>query len=760
MREVQIYIQESEASEELSRIDLFDDENIEITSTIQDVKDIAKVFTDFSRSFAVPASASNNSLFKHFYNFNIEDGYDARKYRKAEIYINHSLYKRGRIALNGTQMKNNKPNSYNLTFFGNLVTLTDILGEDELNALDLTAFDHTFTGSIYNIFTSEGLNVNSDPSALIYPLITTEKRLFYNSTVADNSDDNFDGNIYRPSSITGDTGRYYKRGVKPRDLKPAIKLKHIINAIETKYEGVEFTSDSFLRDDNPALNNLYLWISNKTGSILDQDDYEFRSVLDDYQFDTNSSDNALVSVDGQFINVGISKYAIGPFDWSVVVKTDLTGVLSTDSVPYKVQLISDIDGSVLQQEGDNDKDFEFILSDSQEQKTAFKKFRIEILFKQAQNVNIEVDINYTTVTGTTTETYFPNNNSGILTTSQISISENIPNLKIIDFLSGLFKMFNLTAYYIDDEFSDDYGKIRILTLDEYYADAVNNTSKGTIDISKYIDITEHSVETSFPFSDINFMFEEEDTLLIKQHRDSFGEIFGNSNLPVKKQYGELITGSPYDIKLPFGHLKYERLRDLADDSLTEIQWGYAAGGEFTSKNKSPFVGYDSDTSDHKPPVGNYKPVNIKALLFYGIRETGISDIINVSNDVNNSGGSGPATSYYRPSNTNEEGSSSVAPSHTINFDAEVDEFTFRDFAGETNSLFNKYYKNYITSVFDPTKRVFKFTAYLPPSFLMKYRLNDQLKVQDTVYRINSITTNLNSGKSTLELINLNTDEII
>ena len=91
MREVQIYIQESETSEELSRIDLFDDENIEITSTIQDVKDIAKVFTDFSRSFAVPASASNNSLFKHFYNFNIEDGYDARKYRKAEIYINHSL---------------------------------------------------------------------------------------------------------------------------------------------------------------------------------------------------------------------------------------------------------------------------------------------------------------------------------------------------------------------------------------------------------------------------------------------------------------------------------------------------------------------------------------------------------------------------------------------------------------------------------------------------------------------------------------------
>ena len=53
-----------------------------------------------------------------------------------------------------------------------------------------------------------------------------------------------------------------------------------------------------------------------------------------------------------------------------------------------------------------------------------------------------------------------------------------------------------------------------------------------------------------------------------------------------------------------------------------------------------------------------------------------------------------------------------------------------------------------------------FTAYLPPSFLIHYRLNDQLKIQDEVYRINSIRTNLNTGKSILELINLNSDEII
>jgi hypothetical protein len=95
--------------------------------------------------------------------------------------------------------------------------------------------------------------------------------------------------------------------------------------------------------------------------------------------------------------------------------------------------------------------------------------------------------------------------------------------------------------------------------------------------------------------------------------------------------------------------------------------------------------------------------------------------------------------------------------YSINFDSEVDEWSLTE---SFNSLFEVFYKSYIKSVFDANKRVFKFKAYLPPSFLINYKLNDQLKVQDVVYRINSITTNLNTGLSRLELINLNVEEIV
>ena len=59
---VQLYIEDQ-------RVDLFSDETIEVTSTIQDFRDISKVFTDFSMPFTVPASNTNNKIFKHFYNF-------------------------------------------------------------------------------------------------------------------------------------------------------------------------------------------------------------------------------------------------------------------------------------------------------------------------------------------------------------------------------------------------------------------------------------------------------------------------------------------------------------------------------------------------------------------------------------------------------------------------------------------------------------------------------------------------------------------
>ena len=117
-------------------------------------------------------------------------------------------------------------------------------------------------------------------------------------------------------------------------------------------------------------------------------------------------------------------------------------------------------------------------------------------------------------------------------------------------------------------------------------------------------------------------------------------------------------------------MKYERLLDGSDDSQTEIQWGYAAGGDFNPKDKSPYLNRNK-TSEHRPPEGNYSSVNVKPLLFYG-KERSLTDKINfAARDFSASEG---VDSYFMPSNSKENPSAGTPPTFSINFDNEIDEF--------------------------------------------------------------------------------------
>ena len=128
-------------------VEMFDDESITLTQTIQDVRSIDKIFSDFSKTFSVPASETNNKIFKHFYNYEILEGFDARKKIDAELYLNYKLFKKGKVKLEGTTLKLNKAhNIYRPTFYGNTVNLKDKIGEATLSDLPtLTELEFQYT---------------------------------------------------------------------------------------------------------------------------------------------------------------------------------------------------------------------------------------------------------------------------------------------------------------------------------------------------------------------------------------------------------------------------------------------------------------------------------------------------------------------------------------------------------------------------------------------------------------------------------------
>ena len=47
------------------RADTFKDESVSITQSIQNVRDVGTIYTDYTNSYNLPASRTNNKIFKH-----------------------------------------------------------------------------------------------------------------------------------------------------------------------------------------------------------------------------------------------------------------------------------------------------------------------------------------------------------------------------------------------------------------------------------------------------------------------------------------------------------------------------------------------------------------------------------------------------------------------------------------------------------------------------------------------------------------------
>ena len=98
------------------KLELFQDETVSLIQSIQNIKDISKVFTDFTQSFSVPASSVNSPIFEHWYNADITGGFNAKVRKTAILELNYMPFKTGKIQLDGVQLKNGKAYAYKITF--------------------------------------------------------------------------------------------------------------------------------------------------------------------------------------------------------------------------------------------------------------------------------------------------------------------------------------------------------------------------------------------------------------------------------------------------------------------------------------------------------------------------------------------------------------------------------------------------------------------------------------------------------------------
>ena len=71
----------------------------------------------------------------------------------------------------------------------------------------------------------------------------------------------------------------------------------------------------------------------------------------------------------------------------------------------------------------------------------------------------------------------------------------------------------------------------------------------------------------------------------------------------------------------------------------------------------------------------------------------------------------------------------------------------------SNTLFKEHWKTYIKNLlYNSTTRVLTVKAFLPSKILQNYRLYDKFIISGKAYIISSISTDLKTGESKLELI--------
>ena len=530
MRQVQVYI-------EGNRIELFNDEQIQITSSVQNIADISKVFTDFSQSFTVPASTVNNAIFQHFYQSDVDSTIDHNIRRSAIIEIDLTTFRRGKIQIEKANIKDGLPENYQLTFYGEIRTLKDAFGEDKLNLLDLTSLEFQFTAAnIYNRITDLATDYD-----VRYPLIASNRLWTYQHAGED---------------VTNTS-----HAISFEELFPAVKVSKLFEAIEAQY-GITFTG-TFLTD--PRFTNVFLYGKNAI-------EYQYFTEISDILLDqvtTTVIEDPNIPNPGDLAYIDIYEDKINIIEAVGVVAHVITFDVLSVSVAGTFYIEAYQDGNYYQTfTGDSNGVIGFI----QIINTAGLDTTLTFKLKATDNMTVELLITYQIqgVNGLTN--YAQVSTVPTVLTGNVSLNNTLPDIKVSDFFSGVLKEFNATCVGVDKDVFE------ILPLDDWYQEG------AIVDITEYTDIDSIDVERIKLYKKIAFKYQQSESFVNRQFFKLANTEYGNT------EYQFAYDGSEYAIEVPFENLLFTRAEKTNTPSQYAI-FGYCLNENYQAYTPKPILLY-------------------------------------------------------------------------------------------------------------------------------------------------------------------------
>ena len=586
-RFVQIYIEGVPKSNEYSKIELFDEQAIDLSMSVQNIADISKTFTDFTKSFTVPASPINNAIFKHFYNSDVDTTLQHGVKRNAYIEIEQTPFRSGRIQIEDSSIVNGRVSSYTITFYGNLTSLKDMFGALKLKDLDYSAFTSPFTGDdVKTRISSDAVDYD-----IRYPLISSNRRWSYGDVTA--------------TDINTTAGH-----ILYNELFPAIKVIRIFDAIESMF-GVNF-SGIFL--GNKKFTNCFLYCKNK-------------DVNDSF----NQSQIMNIATASPWVHIGLlSSTSVTPNFATNIINlqqlyvsgfSDTTGAYNIKVKLYNVSDVNIVyyfdvyvDGILVHNSFGIGNTPELLLWSFNNDASLNSNIYVVIRSTGAITFDSYIRVQFQGFTesipdpsGATYMSPIDTSRYVYCVTQTLSgntdINSIMPDMTIADFFSGVLKEFNLTCYALS------LNNFQIEPLEDWY-------NKGYIyDITTFTTTESIIIERIKLFKTISFTHAESESFMNKKY-------FELTSL----KYGDVKTATSFDgadfaITVPFENLLMQKFTS------TNLQVGYCL-------TKEP---------DFKPYIPKpillymYEKQNCSFKFNNGLTTTTVSTYMPFGQDVSDSG---------------------------------------------------------------------------------------------------------------------------
>ena len=492
-----------------TEIDLYENESVNLTLQFSDVRDIAQSAGSFSQTFRVPATPSNLDFFGNIHEPSAVDVINVKEKIPAELVSGTMPLLRGFCQVKAIYIQKKKYADIELVFFGETIDLKSAVGDAKLSDLSLTAYNHVV--SLTNIQNSWTSATGIAPQ-IRYALI--DKGF------------NWNGFTNPPWEATD--------GLRLSELTPTISAYTIVSTI---FEEAGFTFESdFLEDPDVSSNNfgkMYVPLYNgaqapvssvfaPTKAFVGIDPaegnpcqpfgstaYQLLPIVDDFNgcIDAGSNwDNTAHDYTAPFPGLYRVKVVLSYFVYS---GSDFNFHIYKNGIFYE-ELI-DINN------GDNDV-------------YSFQEYVRDIVLETGDTISFyfwtsEDDGSCTTViSGSTTNLLTSPTSFEIecLTRYEgqtIDIASNMPDMKQIDFLVGLQKIFNLV--FVPDKVRPKH--LIIEPFSDYVATGTQKDWTNLVDYDKDITI---KPTTDLQRKQYQWTYAEGKDFVSKAVQDSAGRVYG------------------------------------------------------------------------------------------------------------------------------------------------------------------------------------------------------------------------------------------